>query len=581
MSCSESSVWCLISPMTNTFEISVGDLLSSNRRERIVVPTFQRGYEWGKKHVEAFWKDITDFQDERASQTARKRHFFGPIVVLQKTDGEWELLDGQQRLATATILFSVLRDAAQSIPSQAANYFALDTQQNFILKTDGQTTLQLGETDKTYFKETIQTFPPSPLRSKIRTQRNIASARQLLSAKLDATIGQSAPQAKLSVLRELRQTLISDLTVACIPVESERDAFMIFETLNDRGLRLAAPDLLLNLLMRKSNDADRATIRSLWTDMIESLGQFDLKEFLRHFWVSKHGDIKKTDLFTVLRDHIESGKTDPVSFVRACAEECDPYIYIVGVDKNQLAGAVDNVHGLIVELNSDASVPLLLSGYQKFSIQDFEKVCGWMLVFITRYAIMANQERAGVENIFYRLAREVREMMAPVDGEAADATACLAKIKEALVNNAPLDDQITPEKFTLNPVEARYVMARLAAYMQSQNNELETTSYANIEHIYPKNPKEGEWGGPDNQEKMDEYLWHIGNLTVLSKGLNAKTKNSEFSIKKSHYLKSDVEMTLRVARDFDKWDVQTIQTRAANLTRLSKEIWMFTNLSRV
>jgi uncharacterized protein with ParB-like and HNH nuclease domain len=90
---------------------TVGELLSTISRSRIVVPTFQRGYEWAKKHVEAFWIDIQKFEKERDSKTGSKKYFLGPIVVLEKPDDVIELLDGQQRLATATILLSVLRAA--------------------------------------------------------------------------------------------------------------------------------------------------------------------------------------------------------------------------------------------------------------------------------------------------------------------------------------------------------------------------------------------------------------------------------------------------------------------------------------
>lgn len=99
-------------PMNSTFEANIGQLLGESRRERIIVPEFQRGYEWEKKHVEAFWNDIVELQSERPLKGGRKRHFLGPIVVLQREGEIWELLDGQQRLATTTILFSVIRDAA-------------------------------------------------------------------------------------------------------------------------------------------------------------------------------------------------------------------------------------------------------------------------------------------------------------------------------------------------------------------------------------------------------------------------------------------------------------------------------------
>src|SRR5687767_3812282 len=104
----------------------VGNLLSTNTRERIIVPEFQRGYEWEEKHVRAFWADIMSFLSERGNTGAPSKYFLGPIVVFDQKD-PIELLDGQQRLATITMLLSVIRDAATAIPGKIAEDFAKDT----------------------------------------------------------------------------------------------------------------------------------------------------------------------------------------------------------------------------------------------------------------------------------------------------------------------------------------------------------------------------------------------------------------------------------------------------------------------
>lgn len=96
----------------------INTLLSTNalERERIVVPAFQRGYMWKKKHVEAFWDDVNRQRERTAENKGADPHFFGPIVTMaMPDDGVIYLLDGQQRLATATILFSVFRDVGRVI----------------------------------------------------------------------------------------------------------------------------------------------------------------------------------------------------------------------------------------------------------------------------------------------------------------------------------------------------------------------------------------------------------------------------------------------------------------------------------
>ncbi len=74
----------------------------------VVVPPFQRGYSWKKEQVATFWDDVGDLLKGDPSTGATDNYFLGPIVYRVGSDCI-HLLDGQQRLATATILFAVIR----------------------------------------------------------------------------------------------------------------------------------------------------------------------------------------------------------------------------------------------------------------------------------------------------------------------------------------------------------------------------------------------------------------------------------------------------------------------------------------
>jgi pyrimidine operon attenuation protein/uracil phosphoribosyltransferase len=318
-----------VSDAFNSSPAKIGSLLSTQSlsRERIAVPTFQRGYMWKKKHVEAFWTDI-DKQRELSKVLGADQHFFGPIVT--QTDAKagiiW-LLDGQQRLATTTILFSVIRDIAREIGiqtgTQAGGDFAAMLQMQFIRSEEGEYSLEMGETDLSYFRDTIQQDPPVKAKPKYLTHRNIKTAQDILRDKVLTAIG-GAINPKMDsikamkVLRDIKQTLISDLIMARIPVNSREAAFKIFATLNDRGLRLSPPDLLLSYLMEKAPDSDRKEIRSIWTQMIQKMGTHDIHDFLRAMWVSKYGDLKQDDLFTALKKHIEESQVASLDFAKLC-----------------------------------------------------------------------------------------------------------------------------------------------------------------------------------------------------------------------------------------------------------------------
>jgi uncharacterized protein with ParB-like and HNH nuclease domain len=356
----------------NSQSRNIGEFLGANERARIRVPQFQRGYSWERKHIRDFWMDISTFQKESVAKGGPDKYFLGPIVVRAESKQEIWLLDAQQRLGTATILFSVLRDIGRALGIQDANDFARDIQVNFILKPDSSHALELGELDALYFKETIQSDPPANKKPTLRSHRNIQTAKQVLHDSVKEKIASLNPTLALAELKKLLQIIRSDLIMACIPVASERDAFRIFETLNDRGLRLSVPDLLLNYLMRVATSAsDRKKIRDYWNDMLEALGKRDINRFLRHMWVSKYGDLKSQDLFTALKKHIEDNSIDSVEFIRSCAEECEYYVHLLDVDEDALNKATRYVRTLIKELDAQSALPPLLAAYPRLSGSDF------------------------------------------------------------------------------------------------------------------------------------------------------------------------------------------------------------------
>src|SRR6266404_3808929 len=186
-----------VSDAFNSSPAKVGDLLTTTSlsRERIVIPMFQRGYMWKKKHVEAFWQDV--YKQIFVSRVkGADPHFFGPIVTLsQPSEGVIWLLDGQQRLATATILFSVIRDVAREIYKatgvQAGADFAANLQSQFICNEDGQYSIEMGETDVLFFRDTIQRDPPGDTKPKQLTHRNIKTAQAALREKVISAVGGS------------------------------------------------------------------------------------------------------------------------------------------------------------------------------------------------------------------------------------------------------------------------------------------------------------------------------------------------------------------------------------------------------
>jgi uncharacterized protein DUF1524 len=389
---------------------------------------------------------------------------------------------------------------------------------------------------------------------------------------------------KVHTSEEIKQTVVTDLVMARIPVNSQEAAFKIFTTLNDRGLRLSPPDLLLSYLMETAPDSDRKDIRATWTEMIQKMGTHDIHDFLRAMWVSRYGDLKKDDLFTALKNYIEQHHVGSLAFAKQCGEECDDYIQLALADETQLPkDSFPFVRALTRELGFKPALPLLLSSYLLLQPGDFQKITKYLLVFVTRYSIIGNLDSAGMEDLLFRLAREIRTTVKDEKDKSGSKKATDA-VKLALSVNSPDDNAVKAaaikETTVLDNPDAKYVMKKLANYMQDQQKEI-VLGEANLEHIYPQNPAPSAWGGHGNQEKMEPLTWHIGNLTIFGKKANQKAANDEFAAKKVRYAQSKAKMTQDIASGYTKWNESSIIDRAKKLAKLIVIVWDFNNTSRV
>lgn len=298
-------------------------------------------------------------------------------------------------------------------------------------------------------------------------------------------------------------------------------------------------------------------------------------------WVSRYGDLKKDDLFTALKAHIEKHHVNSLDFARDCADECDDYIQLATADESQLPQeAFPFVRALTRELGLRSALPLLLSSYLVLQAGDFGRVAKYVLVFVTRYSIIGNRESSGMEDLLFSLAREMRGMA--TKGDKAGSYKAAGHVKDSLSNYAPDDDATKKavESSILDSSDAKYVMTRLARYVQDPQKEI-TLGETNLEHIYPQNPEPNGWGGQLNQEKLEPLTWHIGNLTIFGKRANRKAANDEFSNKLNRYAQSKVLITSQLAKDYLQWDENSVADRARKLAKLVVQVWSFDNPSRV
>ncbi len=278
------------------------------------IPRFQRPYSWELDEVESFWNDITSEADNN--------YFIGSMVVYQTKRPYFGIVDGQQRLTTITLLLSAIRNGfirlgEENLAKGVHKYVEkanIDNEDEFVIKA---------ETSFPYLQSHIQSYDGFGVKCEVGSEeKKLEVAFNLLNEKLEQWIpslneSDNVQQSLFTnhesdpvvALKDLRDRVLS-LKLVFIQLDSEEDAYLIFETLNARGRDLTTADLIKNLILKKlkTNSATLDSAKESWNQLVK---QFDdasdssiLDTFLLHFWLSKFGYITDKKLFSEVKRFI-------------------------------------------------------------------------------------------------------------------------------------------------------------------------------------------------------------------------------------------------------------------------------------
>jgi hypothetical protein len=552
---------------------SIGQMLGEYERRHIILPEFQRPYSWEQAQLATFWGDLQAFRIRFEKKPVEATYFLGPIVTMESAT-EITVLDGQQRLATATILLSALRNFAREShitnQSKELDYFARDIQRELIEKKDSHPlvySFSLSDLDEPFFLQTVKTDPSAVVSPSLRSHHLIQRALNFFNDEIKKLTHAKQPDEQLLILNSLKAALIKGMSLVAIVVDDEEDAYDIFETLNDRGLRLSVPDLVVNLLLKRCPSPEaRQIVRQTWNGTIQQMGRRDVSRFLRHMWLSNFGDLKAKGLYTEIKEHLDSNSITSIAFAQSCSESCEDYLKLLDVDKSLPKDALRDVEGLVRYLSVQNCLPLLLAAYQCLSQADFIKLLKTATSIYVRHTLIGNQNPLELETVYYDAAREIRAQTKSKVASNKALQAAKAKLMAINPSDALVNEQFT--ELILSKSEASWFMVQLANAQQSKTKEVGMDK-ANVEHIFPQNAGI-EW---PNRADLEPLIWHVGNLTILGKRINTKAQNKSFSDKsKDHYAVSEIRMTKHLLEE-TTWDKATIIKRATALAKIALQVW--------
>jgi hypothetical protein len=540
-------------------------------RDRLLaVPVYQRPYSWPEEQVKEFWSDLK-------SAFARQvpEYFLGTIVLShESTSGRDTIIDGQQRLATTTLLLAAVRDEYARRADDQRSKIVQDT---YITTSDLQSgqrvaRLRLSSDDDAFFRKLLIEADAAvqPLRP---SHALLLRAHALLQSSV-TNFANEAGAGWADRLFALVEYLRLRVRAIFLVVPSEADAFLIFETLNDRGADLTIADLLKNYLFGRAG-TQLNTVRDGW---LQAVGAFEISyenatftTFLRHYWSSRRGAIRERELYKNIRETITS-ENQTVDFVDDLQRAARLYAALLNTEHefwSSLGTDAKNAVETFLRLDFEQVRPLMLAAMQFFPSVELKKLLRGLTNWGVRGLIVGGIGGGTYEKAYCDAAVKIRK------GDIKTA----ADVFDELGRIIPTDEEFEAA-FALARVPksnlARYYLIALENAKRG-DSEPEFVPNANedqvnLEHVLPKNASDADWGASFTSDERKDWVFRLGNLTLLQKGPNGRIGSKPFSAKRPILAASAFELTSEIGAALD-WKPSAIRERQERLAKLALQVW--------
>ncbi|WP_026896763.1 DUF262 domain-containing protein [Daejeonella oryzae] len=584
-------------------KLSIAQLFATPN-EQFIVPPYQRRYAWGFQQYLALYEDIDMLKDDDG-------HLFGMVILHTSfhTAGlnQPELVDGQQRLTTLVILLRALADVFYNLDK-----FEKSTEIEKMLSCNGlddvkKPKIRLGELDNIDI-ENLLLHKNSTNISNPNILAAYESYREWLS------------ELTFEEVNRFYFKLTNTAVIIRLDVGMAQDAYKLFETINNRGLRLTATDVIKNFLLghaaKINSDHTLDKVKSLWSEIITNLDQLDSDDFLRHFMCAtlKHKlsmskliyefkkhylrNVENADLLGEYgyydygvqdddEDDVETGSnsedtiSNKISIIEFLTGLCHLSETYKQISKETFKDV--KINRRISNLNNILSKPSYI--FLMYFLQDPKyvqktklQVLEYLESLMLRRHICENRTSDN-DDIFSKLVQFL------------GSDDLLNEIKQFIGENDYMPDD---EDFALSFPKyqfkgrlvdrAKYILATIEYHLRGNTNELIVSSSGEVEleHIIPQTIEDkkskilyGNWEeylGSYALPKHKKHVNLIGNMTLLGESLNIQAYNNPFAKKKNSYKNSSFLITSELGKSND-FKFNNVIKRGESYSELALKIW--------
>ncbi|MBM3556045.1 MAG: DUF262 domain-containing protein, partial [Alphaproteobacteria bacterium] len=392
----------------NTENRTYRQLLGNGLTYRI--PRFQRDYSWSEEEWDDLWTDILG----ALPPDGEAAHYMGYLVLQTENNRDFDVIDGQQRLTTISLIVlgamrllkKYISEGTYPDPSQKrldqlrASYIGyLDP-----VTLAARNKLSLNRNNDPYYSHYLVTLADSlPQRGFSASTHAMRKGFEWFQRQLrDHIKGQADPGMALA---QFVETMSDKLFFTVITVADELNAYKVFETLNARGVRLSATDLLKNYLfsvLARGQEPRQETdeLERRWESMVGRLSSESFPDFLRMHWNSRKGFVRQSDLFKTIRQSIRDREA-VFMLLRDMDDDIDTYLALTQPEGSKWSeGSMKSAQELRM-FSVRQPFPMLMAAKRRLSDSDFEGLLRATVVIAFRYNVIGAKHTGEQERTYH------------------------------------------------------------------------------------------------------------------------------------------------------------------------------------
>lgn len=536
----------LIEPSNQTFAELMGN------SAKYTVPRFQRDYSWEQEQWEDLWNDIVELNEEGS-------HYMGYVVLQQKEKHLYEIIDGQQRFVTLTMIIlasmaQLKKIIAQGIDAENNKERLQEIEKRFIgtknlitLNVDSR--LTLNRNNNSYFKGICAHLEPSNPRGITKTNNLLRKCFEFFVSKIDYTDGKK--------IAEFIEFYTSSLIFTKIVVQDSLNAYKVFETLNARGVMLSIPDLIKNYLFSVVSkddtvcNADLDDMDERWSSIVTQLGEQNFTDYIRYLYNSQYSHTTKKDLFKSIRDKY-SVPEKAGAYLKALEINASLYASLLSpyeewwnsVDK-EYKNAIPYLEGLIL-FSIQQPLVVLLAAYSKFTAQEFVLLVKYLFVLSVRYNIICNDSPNEQEKKYNKMAVKIS------NGDYKRASH--VKNSDEYKDLYPTDERFQSafQYYKMPSRRSSKKIRFLLAQIEIQKGRGIDYEKVTLEHVCPYNP-DADWHQAFG-DGINDVADRLGNMVLLDRD---DLQRASFIEKKKAYQESGNKLAQEVSK-FQEWTLASV-----------------------